>query len=91
MPIAALLRKQIYAEGNTCGYCGTRLTKQTRQIDHIHPQCRGGNDERPNLLLSCRTCNRRKGKKSQQEYINFRIKQVKLELNTLERLYNDQG
>jgi 5-methylcytosine-specific restriction endonuclease McrA len=91
MAIAALLRQQMYKESKTCGYCGAKLTKQTRQIDHIHPQCAGGNDERPNLLLACRRCNRQKGKKSQRDYINFRLAQVKLEQQTLERLYNDQG
>ena len=90
MAISKTDRAAIYKH-RTCGYCGTTVTKNTRQIDHIHPQCKGGSDEISNLLLSCKRCNRQKGKKPQRDYINHRLKQVKLELQTLERLYLENG
>lgn len=33
------------------------------EVDHVVPRCDGGNDELPNLLTSCATCNRGKGTK----------------------------
>jgi len=33
----------------------------TFEIDHIIPLCRNGDDNITNLVLSCRSCNRKKG------------------------------
>ncbi|KIL35136.1 hypothetical protein SD71_16005 [Cohnella kolymensis] len=33
------------------------------EIDHVIPLSRGGTDELPNLVITCRNCNRRKNNK----------------------------
>lgn len=37
--------------------CGTRLTIQTAQLDHIVPWSAGGSDRSDNLRLLCEPCN----------------------------------
>lgn len=45
-----------------------RCTKEDRTIDHIIPQCRGGENSFENCVCACRMCNnRRKGSKSVKE------------------------
>lgn len=44
-------------DGHKCVLCGAT---EDLQIDHIHPQGRGGGDEPENLRVLCRTCNCRK-------------------------------
>jgi len=53
----------------TCQYCGTRLTKETRTLDHVQPVSKGGSNEVGNLQASCRSCNSKKGIRSPAESI----------------------
>jgi hypothetical protein len=52
---------------NRCRYCGKRLTKSNRVIDHVVPWSRGGRNEDSNLVLACRDCNYIKGDKTLEE------------------------
>lgn len=65
----ALLQVLIQRDGKRCRYCGrkTRLT-----IEHLTPNCRGGNGERRNLGLSCFRCNNEKGPLTEAEYLCLR-------------------
>ena len=45
-----------------CAGCQYRYLQKDFEIDHIHPQAKGGGDELDNLQLLCANCNRRKGK-----------------------------
>lgn len=62
-PPSPSLRNLKRRDKNTCQYCGkTELAsgeKWTR--DHIFPRSRGGEHIWENLVLSCSTCNNRKG------------------------------
>jgi 5-methylcytosine-specific restriction endonuclease McrA len=40
-----------------CAYCGNRLTRSTRSVDHVIPLERGGAHSRWNLVPACRICN----------------------------------
>lgn len=56
---------------NTCQYCGRKegelKDKEFMNKDHIFPQDRGGEDIWENLVLSCNTCNNKKGNRTPQE------------------------
>lgn len=51
-----------------CGYCGEHVAKGESSIDHIDPF---GDDEIDNYVLSCRSCNSRKGQKSLEEFRDY--------------------
>ncbi|MEJ7649652.1 HNH endonuclease [Nakamurella sp. A5-74] len=50
-------------DGRTCGYCGGFGDT----IDHIMPQCRGGQNTWDNLITACRPCNNRKADRTPVE------------------------
>src|SRR5579871_2983373 len=52
-----------------CFYCGTKLTKRNRSLDHKIPLVRGGTNEISNLVPSCLRCNQRKNRKTAEEYL----------------------
>lgn len=86
--IPAETREFMYATYKHCGYCGCRVTPKTRQLDHIHPQCKGGVDDVSNLRMSCKRCNRLKGKTDIDVFLTKRLKHVTIELATLQGLIN---
>ena len=49
-------------------YCGGRQRPDLMDIDHKDPLARGGSNHRDNLQLLCRTCNTRKGSKTDREF-----------------------
>ena len=88
--IDSTTRQWMYATYKQCGYCGIKVTPKTRQLDHIHPQCKGGADTVDNLRMSCKRCNRLKGKTDITVFINKRIAATTLELHTLQSLINKE-
>jgi 5-methylcytosine-specific restriction endonuclease McrA len=50
-----------------CAYCGTKLTKRNRSLDHVVPLLRGGTNDITNLVPSCLRCNQRKNVQSVEE------------------------
>ena len=50
-----------------CQYCGRRPTLRELNVDHVIPRSRGGQDSWENLVVSCRTCNLRKGRRTPVE------------------------
>lgn len=59
---AAILREY----GAVCAYCGDTIGPF--EIDHIHPISRGGTDDKENLAVSCKSCNRSKGVLTLEEW-----------------------
>lgn len=69
----------------TCRLCGkSKLYKNAMTLDHIVPVSEGGKTHEDNLVVLCKPCNTRKGKKSLLEYVKGRIPAVKKELDILE-------
>ncbi len=58
---AALLERY---EGR-CAYCGST---ERIEADHRIPLCRGGSNDIGNILPACRSCNRRKHRKTEAEF-----------------------
>ena len=59
-------------EGGRCYYCKTKLIFENRRswnIEHMIPWERGGKSEPENLTLSCRSCNKRKGNLTAEEFL----------------------
>ena len=50
-----------------CQYCGKRPGPAELNLDHVVPRSRGGTDSWDNLVVSCRPCNVKKGKKTPRE------------------------
>ena len=72
---------------NTCQYCGkARLYGAQLNLDHIHPRTASGGDSPENLIVACKQCNHRKGKKSLADYIDSRLKALEREAEYLGRL-----
>jgi RHS repeat-associated protein len=69
------VKDQARKESNdTCVFCGTKTTREpgpTRsEIDHSIPKSKGGNNTIENAQNTCRTCNRSKGAKTTDEFLN---------------------
>lgn len=60
------VQRDVQGEG-CCAYCGAE--QGPFEIDHIHPWSRGGTDDRENLTLACRPCNRSKRDKTLAEWM----------------------
>lgn len=50
-----------------CGYCGNKFKTIDLEMEHIHPQSRGGPTTWTNLVTACRRCNDRKANKTPEE------------------------
>lgn len=44
-----------------CFYCMKGVTLPEATVDHVVPKAKGGTDAVTNLVVSCESCNRRKG------------------------------
>lgn len=55
--------RELYRTHPCCAYCGKRLNKRSRTLDHITPLSRGGIHALSNLIPACRPCNTKKGSK----------------------------
>lgn len=61
------------SQGGLCVYCGVDLMVSKYHIDHINPLIRGGSNRPDNIQLLCPTCNVSKGKKTHEEYLQYRL------------------
>ncbi len=50
-----------------CVYCGVFLRKEHMTKDHVVPRCQGGKDKWQNVVISCRSCNRKKGGRTPEQ------------------------
>ncbi len=60
-------RNLMLRDGFQCQYCGRRPHQRELNIDHVVPRSRGGLDSWENLVISCRTCNLKKGRRTPLE------------------------
>lgn len=64
MGVSKSLRFEVFARDSfTCQYCGRRPPEVVLEVDHIHPQSKGGEDVIINLITACWDCNRGKSAK----------------------------
>lgn len=62
------LRGAVFARDDyTCRYCGSRGGRL--ECDHVFPLSKGGVSAESNLVTSCLPCNRKKGTKTLQEWL----------------------
>ena len=50
-----------------CQYCSRRPGHRELNVDHVLPRSRGGEDSWTNLVISCRSCNQKKGRRTPAE------------------------
>ena len=78
-PITKKTRFEVFKRDNfTCQYCGKMAPDVILEIDHIIPVSEGGDNELPNLVTSCRDCNRGKGKRKLSDRSELKIQQQQL-------------
>ena len=51
-----------------CAYCGGLSGDSILEIEHIHPQSKGGTSKISNLTISCRVCNEAKGSMTLEQW-----------------------
>lgn len=78
--------------GRMCHYCdkplpkpGTKSGKGTH-LDHKIAHALGGSDDLSNLLVSCKVCNREKGKADYEDFLSRRLAQSKKQVLRLSKL-----
>ena len=47
-----------------CAYCGESIQENQAEAEHVVPNSRGGEYSWMNLVISCRSCNQRKGNRT---------------------------
>ena len=57
-----------------CGGCGERFPKRNLTMDHMVPRKRGGTDHIENLWLLCGACNSSKGTRTQEQFLQERMR-----------------
>lgn len=62
------LREKLLKEHPYCSYCGNKVDESNSSLDHVIPKSKGGSNAKENLVLSCVSCNQRKGDKSVKEF-----------------------
>lgn len=63
------IRQEVFKRDNyTCQYCGAKIDNP--DCDHLVPFSRGGRSILENLVTACPSCNRSKGAKSLEEWLN---------------------
>ncbi|HEX3597588.1 MAG TPA: HNH endonuclease [Polyangiaceae bacterium] len=60
-------RNLLLRDAYRCQYCGEEPGVRELNVDHVMPRSRGGRDSWDNLVISCRRCNLRKGKRTPDE------------------------
>jgi 5-methylcytosine-specific restriction endonuclease McrA len=60
-------RNLMLRDGFQCQYCSRTPPQRDLNIDHVIPRSRGGQDSWENLVISCRSCNLKKGRRTPGE------------------------
>jgi hypothetical protein len=60
-------RNLMLRDQHQCQYCARRPSLRDLNVDHVIPRSRGGADSWENLVVSCRSCNLKKGRRTPDE------------------------
>lgn len=66
-----LVRRMMEQGPEHCYYCGVVISPESLHLEHMKPISRGGGNRR-NLVMSCRRCNLEKGRKTHDEYVEYK-------------------
>lgn len=50
-----------------CAYCGQTFKSAALEMEHVTPECQGGERSWTNLVSACHSCNQRKGGRTPQQ------------------------
>lgn len=56
-------------ENQICSDCGNAVKDEDIEFDHVIPWSKGGSSDENNIRLLCMKCNRKKGKKFEEQYL----------------------
>ncbi|MGO8790667.1 MAG: HNH endonuclease [Terriglobia bacterium] len=56
-------------DGWRCTFCGRRVSRGTRHIDHSVSRANGGTNHLNNLRLACSPCNLKKGSLNARQFL----------------------
>lgn len=87
--ISKKLRFEIFKRDKfTCQYCGEMSPKVILEVDHINPVFNNGDNDVLNLITSCYSCNRGKGKRklSDESEIEKQSQELKSLMDKKEQL-----
>lgn len=80
-------------EGDSCFYCLANVTEDNCELDHVVPKSVIEDNSFRNIVVSCHSCNRKKGGQNAQEYLRAIYRQgllgdeeLRLRLHAIERL-----
>lgn len=62
------MKREAVQRGERCRYCRVRLTDRNVTLDHLIPECLGGNHDAGNLGFCCERCNSLKGNQTAIEF-----------------------
>jgi hypothetical protein len=62
-------RKRLLEQDPRCYYCQCDVTLENSTLDHLVPRAKKGKNTVDNIVLSCYTCNHRKGTKTAAEFL----------------------
>jgi 5-methylcytosine-specific restriction endonuclease McrA len=54
-----------------CAYCDVKLDKSEATIDHFIALADGGKEHVSNYVLSCKSCNHKKGRKTPKQWLYY--------------------
>ncbi|HMJ12153.1 MAG TPA: HNH endonuclease [Polyangiaceae bacterium] len=67
MAVRLTRRNLMLRDEHQCQYCARTPSVRDLNLDHVLPRSRGGLDSWENLVVSCRTCNLKKGRRTPDE------------------------
>ena len=70
--IPQIIPQMLRALARSCSYCHKPFGDSGYHIEHMTPLSRGGSHGFDNITLACPPCNRRKGTKTREEYLDER-------------------
>lgn len=67
----SVIQKLMERQNAMCVYCNANLLSTRFELDHVHPLSKGGEHSERNLQLLCMPCNRKKGSKDHNTFMQM--------------------
>lgn len=69
--VTAQALKDMWISTEECLYCGIKLSRWNKSVEHMHPMSRGGYHAVGNVVIVCSACNERKRQRWFDEWIEL--------------------